>query len=110
MGTSLEQAARGLADAGDDIVGSNCGNGIEKMVEIAAELRRHTALPLIIQSNAGLPEMQGDRVVYRETPEFVADNCARLLNIGVAIIGGCCGTNPEHIAAIRKLVDRSSRP
>ena len=104
MGTGIEQAARGLSDAGADIVGSNCGNGIEKMVEIAAEFRRHTSLPLVIQSNAGLPEMQGGRVRYPETPEFMAEHAARLLDLGVAIIGGCCGTKPEHIAAIRRLV------
>ena len=105
MGTSIEQAARGLGDAGADIIGSNCGNGIGKMVEIAAELRRHSALPLLIQSNAGLPELVGDQVVYAETPERMAEGCRQLLDLGVNIIGGCCGTTPEHIAAIRKRVD-----
>ncbi len=105
MGTSIEQAAKGLADFGADILGSNCGNGIEKMVEIAAEFRRHSALPLLIQSNAGLPELVGDQVVYPETPEQIAAGCRQLLELGVNIVGGCCGTTPDHIAAIRKQVD-----
>ena len=109
MGVSIEQAATGLADAGADILGSNCGNGIENMIKIAAEFRKHTPLPLIIQSNAGLPEMKGDVAVYRETPEFMAQQCRQLLECGVNIIGGCCGTTPDHITAIRKVVDGFNR-
>ena len=105
MGTSIEQAVGGLTDAGADIIGANCGNGIDRMVEIAAELRRHSALPLLIQSNAGLPELVGDRVVYPETPERMAAGCRRLLAVGVSVVGGCCGTTPAHIAAMRRVVD-----
>lgn len=105
MGVSIEQAARGLAHAGADIIGSNCGNGIENMIKIAAEFRKHTTLPLIIQSNAGLPEMKENQLVYSETPEFFAEGSRELLECGVNIIGGCCGTTPDHIAAIRKVVD-----
>ncbi len=105
MGTSIEQAVSGLTDSGADIIGSNCGNGIEKMVEIAGDLRRRSALPLLIQSNAGLPELVGGRVVYPETPERLAEGCERLLDLGVNIIGGCCGTTPAHIAAMRRVVD-----
>ncbi len=110
MGVTIEQAARGLADAGADIIGSNCGNGINNMVTIAGEFRQHTDRPLIIQSNAGLPELQDGRVVYNESPEFMAEKARLLLDAGVAIIGGCCGTTPAHIAAFRDLVDaRSAR-
>jgi 5-methyltetrahydrofolate--homocysteine methyltransferase len=105
MGVSIEQAAAGLAEAGADIVGSNCGNGIENMIKIAEEFRKHTALPIIIQSNAGLPETRGDRLIYSETPEYVAERCKDLLAIGVNIIGGCCGTTPAHVAAIKQIVD-----
>jgi 5-methyltetrahydrofolate--homocysteine methyltransferase len=108
MGVSIEQAARGLEEAGADVIGSNCGNGIEKMIEIAREFQKHTSLPLLIQSNAGLPEMEGDRPVYPETPEFMAEKCRELLSIGVSIIGGCCGTTPKHIAAIRNMVNEYS--
>ncbi len=109
MGVTVEQAAAGLAAAGADIVGSNCGNGIENMVRIAAEFKEHTSLPILIQSNAGLPRMEGNVIVYAETPEFMADKCRTLLDLGVNIIGGCCGTTPEHIAAIRKLADNYRR-
>lgn len=105
MGVSIEQAAAGLADAGADIIGSNCGNGIENMVEIARQFRQHSSMPLLIQSNAGLPEMKDGRLSYPESPEFMAEKCRLLVDAGVSIIGGCCGTTPEHIAAIRRVVD-----
>ncbi len=106
MGVTIEQATGGLAEAGANIVGSNCGNGIDKMVAIAAELRRQTKLPILIQSNAGLPEIVDDEIVYGETPGFMADRVPFLLESGVGIIGGCCGTTPAHIAAIKAAVDR----
>jgi 5-methyltetrahydrofolate--homocysteine methyltransferase len=100
MGTSLEQAAEGLEEAGADAIGSNCGNGSETMVEIAEMLRSHTRLPLVIQPNAGLPENRAGTVVYPENPRFMARQALRLVEIGVAVIGGCCGTTPEHVRAI----------
>jgi 5-methyltetrahydrofolate--homocysteine methyltransferase len=109
MGVGIEQAAKGLQAAGADIVGSNCGDGIEKMIKIAAEFRKHTLLPLIIQSNAGLPETKEGRISYPETPEFMARRSRKLLETGVNIIGGCCGTTPEHIAAMRGVVDEFSK-
>jgi len=105
MGVSIQQAVNGLTAAGADIVGSNCGNGIENMVKIAEEYRKHTQLPLIIQSNAGLPEMQDGRLIYCESPEFMAEKCKLLIDAGVSIIGGCCGTTPAHISAFRRVVD-----
>jgi 5-methyltetrahydrofolate--homocysteine methyltransferase len=105
MGTSIEDAARGLEEAGADIIGSNCGNGIENMVEIAKEFKRHSRLPIIIQSNAGIPEMQGDKPTWPETPEFMVEKAKELVSLDVSIIGGCCGTTPEHIRAFRKMVD-----
>lgn len=101
MGVTVAQAARGLAAAGADVVGSNCGNGIERMVEIAREFRRATSLPLAIQANAGLPEAHAGGLVYPETPAFMSMRVGALLDAGVAIIGGCCGTTPEHVRAIR---------
>ena len=106
MGVSVEQAARGLTEAGADIVGSNCGNGIEIMIEIARAFRACTDRPIAIQANAGMPEQQGTTLVYRETPDFMAGKAAALLDSGVSLIGGCCGTTPDHIRAIRRVVDR----
>ena len=108
MGVSIEKAASQLAEAGADVVGSNCGNGIENLVKIAADFREQTDLPLIIQPNAGLPETKDGELVYNETPEFMAERAAALLDIGVSIIGGCCGTTPDHIRAFRRLVDSRS--
>jgi len=104
MGVTVEKAARGLAEAGADIVGSNCGNGIENMIKIAREFKKFTLLPLIIQSNAGLPEICDGHTVYPETPEFMAEKSKELLDVGVSVIGGCCGTTPDHIRAIRAAV------
>ena len=102
MGVNIEMAASELEKAGADIIGSNCGNGIENMVRIASEFKQKSNLPLIIQSNAGLPEIKGDTTIYPETPEFMAEKAKELVSIGVSIIGGCCGTTPEHI---RKIVE-----
>ncbi|MCK4414712.1 MAG: homocysteine S-methyltransferase family protein [Candidatus Eisenbacteria sp.] len=105
MGVTVAQAVEGLTAAGADVLGSNCGNGIEGMVAIAREFRAHTERPLIIQSNAGLPRMEGDHLVYPETPEFMAARAKELIAARVGIIGGCCGTTPEHIRALRGIVD-----
>ena len=91
--------------AGADVIGSNCGNGIDNMVKIAREYRACSDLPVIIQSNAGLPETRGGNLVYPETPEYIATRVKALIEAGVSIIGGCCGTTPEHIVAIRREVD-----
>lgn len=105
MGVSINDAAQGLEKAGADCIGSNCGNGIENMIKIAYEFKKYTSLPIIIQSNAGVPEMKSEILFYPETPEFFAEKAKELIEAGVSIIGGCCGTTPEHIKAIRKVVD-----
>lgn len=109
VGASIERAAAELESAGADVIGSNCGNGMENMVAIAREFRKSTRLPVAIQGNAGLPVKQEDRLVYPETPEFVAAKAEELLQSGVQIIGGCCGTTPDHIRAIRAMVDRQKQ-
>ena len=106
MGVTIEQAVHGLLGAGAEVVGSNCGNGIDNMVRIAEEFRKYAVGPLIIQSNAGLPRMVDGRAVYAESPEFMADRVDTLLELGVNVIGGCCGTTPAHIAAIRLRVNQ----
>jgi 5-methyltetrahydrofolate--homocysteine methyltransferase len=113
MGVSVEKAVRGLEAAGADVVGSNCGTGIADMVEIARLMARATRMPLLIQPNAGLPESRAGRTVYDETPDTMAARVPELLDLGVAIVGGCCGTTPGHVRAIRRAVDawrRRPRP
>ncbi len=105
MGVSVPAAAAGLAQAGADAVGSNCGTGAEPMVAIAREVRAASRLPVVIQPNAGMPRTVQGRSVYDETPAFLGDKAKELVAIGVAIIGGCCGTTPEHIRALRAVVD-----
>jgi 5-methyltetrahydrofolate--homocysteine methyltransferase len=100
MGVDVPSAAAGLLEAGANLVGSNCGNGIENMVAIARAFRACTHAPMLIQSNAGLPQLVEGEVVYSETPEFMAEHAAELVELGVQVIGGCCGTTPEHIRAL----------
>ena len=108
MGVDVETAATELAEAGADAVGSNCGNGIENMVAIARVFKDSCDIPLIIQSNAGMPQIVAGEVVYGETPEFMAEEAKGLVSLGASVIGGCCGTTPEHIAALRVVVDQAA--
>ena len=102
MGITPEDAAIELSNAGAHIVGSNCGNGIDNMIEIAQRMRDSTDIPLIIHSNAGIPSMKSGNIIYPETPEYMAERFMKLKDIGINIIGGCCGTSPSHIKAIHE--------
>lgn len=104
MGVSIEQAVKGLTEAGADVIGTNCGNGIEKMTLIAREMRKFTSIPLIVQSNAGIPALKHDRLIYPESPEYMSKWIPQLIDTGVKIIGGCCGTTPAHITLFRKII------
>ncbi len=106
MGVTVERACRVLEDAGADAVGSNCGNGSDAMVEIAAEFKARTQTPVAIQPNAGLPHASAGGLVYTEDPGYMAERARALIALGVAIVGGCCGTGPEHVRALREAVDR----
>jgi len=102
MGTTPEQAAAKLTEAGADVVGSNCGQGIEGFVKIAQRLHSATDRPLWIKPNAGLPQAIDGKAVYTQTPEQFADFVPALIEAGAGFVGGCCGTSPEFIAAIKK--------
>ncbi|UCG93586.1 MAG: homocysteine S-methyltransferase family protein [Candidatus Aerophobus sp.] len=104
MGVTPGKAVVELEKAGADIVGANCGSGIENMVEIACIIRSATTLPLWIKPNAGSPQLEEGKTVYRETPEEMARLIPDLIKAGVSMIGGCCGTTPEHIRLIAKEV------
>jgi 5-methyltetrahydrofolate--homocysteine methyltransferase len=105
MGVTVQQAAAALVEAGARIVGANCGRGIEDMAGVIREYRQHTRRPLLVQANAGLPEHREGRVIYPQTPEFTAERAKELLDLGVSILGGCCGTTPDHTRALRRLLD-----
>jgi len=102
MGTGPQQAAIELESSGVDIVGSNCGFGIEDMVGIARIMRSTTSLPLWIKPNAGIPKLKNGKTVYPESPEQMARFVPELIKAGTTIIGGCCGTTPRHIQLIAK--------
>jgi 5-methyltetrahydrofolate--homocysteine methyltransferase len=103
MGVTPERAAREAVAAGADIVGANCGNGIVNMIEIARQMRAaQPSTPILINANAGMPILEGEKTVFKETPEFMASRVPELIKAGAQIIGGCCGTTPEHIAAMAR--------
>jgi len=104
MGTTPEQAAETLTEAGADVIGSNCGQGIAGFISICERLRSATDRPIWIKANAGLPEVVDGRTVYKQTPEDFADFVPRLIEAGANFIGGCCGTTPEFITAVKKRI------
>lgn len=103
-GVSVAEAVERMELLNVDIIGANCGNGFDDMVEIMREMRSLTDKPIIAQANAGIPKWINGKSVYSETPESIINKVEALINIGVNIIGGCCGTNPQHIAQIRKII------
>ncbi len=105
MGVAAQQAAAKLTEAGADIVGCNCGVGLDNYLKVARILRDNTDRPIWVKANAGLPELEGGQVVYKETPGQFASKVPALIKAGANIIGGCCGTNPEFVRAIRAVID-----
>ncbi len=101
LGTSPEAAAITLTAAGADLVGTNCGLGVEGMYDLLRAMRRVTPLPLICQANAGLPQLVDGKTIFPASPTDMTAYHDRLLELGVRVIGGCCGTTPAHIKAMR---------
>lgn len=99
MGATPEQVCQELNTAGADVIGANCGVGIEAYVPVCLRLRAATDRPIWIKPNAGLPSVEGDRVVYHTTPAQFATHVPALVEAGANFIGGCCGTNPDFIRA-----------
>ena len=105
MGVSPASMARALADAGVAIIGSNCGNGMARMVEIVREIRSaHPTVPVLVHANAGKPVLVEGKTVFPETPETMAGFVPACVRAGAGIIGGCCGTTPMHIQAIKEAI------
>ncbi len=107
MGVSPTQMAEAALDAGADVLGANCSLGSDEMLEIVQELRTVTSdTPVLVHPNAGRPiQKQNGSITYPETPEIMAGNVIALVEAGANIIGGCCGSGPAHIHAIREVVD-----
>jgi 5-methyltetrahydrofolate--homocysteine methyltransferase len=105
MGVSPQQMTESLIAYGADIIGANCGSGFEDMVEIVRLIREVSLkIPIIIQANAGLPIFENGKLIYSETPEKIKGIIPKLIDARVNIIGGCCGTTPEHIKVISEIV------
>ena len=107
MGVDPERAAEFMAENGADIVALNCGTGMD-MTRGREAVRRYRSvcdLPIMAQPNAGLPELENMQVVYKETPEEMVKGVPGLLEAGANIVGGCCGSTPDHIRAFRKVLD-----
>lgn len=108
MGITPEEASEEFKVAGADVIGANCGMGTEYIVSICSRIRSTTNLPIWIKPNAGMPEVIDGNVTYKSTPESFAGYALRLKDAGANFIGGCCGTNPEYIRALRQVFAEKS--
>ncbi len=103
-GAPLETFVREVSEFAVDAIGMNCSVGPKAMLDALEHLKPLTTLPLSVQPNAGLPQNIAGRNIYMTSPEYIAEYSKRFIQTGASIVGGCCGTNPEHIKAIRRAV------
>ena len=106
MGNTPEQAAKALTEAGADVVGANCGQGIGGFISICKRMHAATDRPVWIKANAGLPVVVDGRAQYQTTPEDFAGRIPELIKGGASFLGGCCGTSPDCIAAVKRQMGR----
>jgi 5-methyltetrahydrofolate--homocysteine methyltransferase len=104
MGVTPEVAAAELSAAGVDAIGANCGQGIESYAALCQRLHQSTPLPIWIKPNAGLPELVDGGTRYQTAPEAFTRHAPALLAAGASFLGGCCGTSPEFIRALKAAV------
>jgi 5-methyltetrahydrofolate--homocysteine methyltransferase len=102
MGNTISECATELKKAGADVIGANCTLGSAEMIGLVEELRKSTDLPIIIQPNAGKPELTCGRLAYSQDPESFAEDIRKIVNAGANFVGGCCGTTHEFIREIHK--------
>ena len=100
MGVTPAQGAEGLLEAGAEVVGANCGAGIDEVIEVIALMRAATNAPLWAKPNAGMPQLIGGKTIFRQEPRYMAGRVRDLVEAGANIIGGCCGSTPEHLRLI----------
>jgi len=106
MGVSPTEMVETIIDAGADLIGANCGNGIAGMVGIVEEIRKaNSEIPILVHANAGMPVYEDGETVFPETPEEMAGLIPKIVAAGANVIGGCCGTTLEHISNVRNAVD-----
>ena len=104
FGTDAKTAMVVLQSLGADAVGVNCSAGPEQMAALVADMKAYANIPVIAKPNAGMPEIADGHTVYRMTPQEFAAEAMLLLEAGAGILGGCCGTTPEHIRALKNAV------
>ncbi len=103
-GNTPEEVVEALSPLGLAAIGANCSVGSEPMLRVIEEMVPHSSIPLSALPNAGFPAYVDGRFVYYSTPAYMAEYAGRMLDAGATIIGGCCGTTPEHIAAMREML------
>jgi homocysteine S-methyltransferase len=103
-GATLESFVSDVGAYKLDAIGMNCSVGPKAMLDALEQLKQLTTLPISVQPNAGLPMNIGGRNIYMTSPEYIAEYSKRFIQTGASIVGGCCGTNPDHIRAIRRAV------
>jgi len=107
MGVSPAEMVIAVKEAGASVIGANCGNGFENMIEIVKEIRSiDNTTPILIHANAGKPILEDNVTVFPETPEIMVSRVQELISCGANIIGGCCGTTPDHIKAISEEIKK----
>jgi 5-methyltetrahydrofolate--homocysteine methyltransferase len=105
MGISPTEMTEALVEAGADVIGANCGNGITDMIGIVKEIRLVNAtVPILIHANAGMPHYHDGETTFPESPDDMASRVNEIVEAGANIIGGCCGTTPDHICEVRRVV------
>ena len=112
LGDAVDLVAQTLIELGANVIGANCSVGPARLLPVIQTLARHAQAsahaPLVsIQPNAGWPQRMGPRLVYPATPEYFGDYARRFLNVGATLVGGCCGTTPQHIRAMRAVLDEA---
>ena len=110
LGRPPAEVARALRALPVQAVGANCSVGSSILYEVLEQMVPEAGgLPLVIQPNAGLPSRVGERLMYLSSPAYMADFAARMIGAGARMVGGCCGTTPQHTRAMREAVDRHAR-
>lgn len=105
MGISPTDMTFSLKNAGADVIGANCGNGFANMIDIVKEIRIADAdVPVLVHANAGMPVYRDGETFFPESPEDMAALTPKLIEAGAGIVGGCCGTTPDHICKIRESI------
>src|SRR5213594_106702 len=106
-GRPAAEVARALRGLPVDALGANCSVGSSTLYEVLEQMHAEAGgLPLCIQPNAGLPSRIGERLIYLSSPAYMAEYAERMVASGARLVGGCCGTTPQHIAAMREVLDR----